>query len=125
MANLSSALSNCKSQSENHFGKNRPSVKFDLSNNGEGSPRNPVSSGSNENNSLAASMSIGDMTKSQVFNKKYLDYASRVREVNKAKDLLRINRDKMSFEMKTRFVKHIKRKLNIIQMIEDELKIDA
>ena len=48
-----------------------------------------------------------------------------MREVNKAKDLLRINRDKMSFEMKSRFVKHIKRKLNIIQMIEDELKIDA
>ena len=123
--NLSSALSNCKSHSEYNFGKNRPSVKFDLSNNGEVSPRNQASSGSNENISLGGSTSMGDLTKSQIFNKKYSDYTSRVKEVNKAKDVLRLKRDTMSFEMKSRFVNHIKRKLNIIQMIEDELKIDA
>ena len=45
--------------------------------------------------------------------------------MNKAKDVLRINRDKMNFEQKSRFVKHIKRKMAIIEMIEEELKIDG
>ena len=50
---------------------------------------------------------------------------SRVKEVNKAKDMLRKHREKMSFDSKSRFVKHIKRKMAIIEMIEEELKIDG
>ena len=55
-----------------------------------------------------------------MFNYKYKDYKSRIEEVNKAKVVLLANRDKMSIETKKRMVKHIKRKMMIIEMMEDE-----
>ena len=84
-----------------------------------------VTSNSHDGNMSLGMSASQDMTKSQIFNKRYSDYVSRVKEVNHAKEMLRINRDKMSFEMKSKFVKHIKRKMAIIEMIEDELKHDA
>ena len=49
----------------------------------------------------------------------------RVREVNKAKDVLKTNRHTMSTEVKKRMIKHIKHKMTIIGLIEDELKMDS
>ena len=49
----------------------------------------------------------------------------RVREVNKAKDVLKTNRNTMSIEVKKRMIKHIKHKMTIIGLIEDELKMDS
>ena len=55
-----------------------------------------------------------------MFNFKYKDYKSRIEEVNKAKLVLLANREKMSVETKKRMVKHIKRKMMIIEMMEEE-----
>ena len=55
-----------------------------------------------------------------MFNFKYKDYRQRIDEVNKAKTVLQANRDKMSVDTKKRMVKHIKRKMMIIEMMEEE-----
>ena len=45
------------------------------------------------------------------FNGRYKEYLKRVKEVNKAKSMLRINRDQMSYEVKKQMALHIKRKM--------------
>ena len=57
---------------------------------------------------------------SEMFDHKYEDYREKVDEVNKAKSFLLANRDKISEDTKRRMIKHIKRKMMIIEMIEEE-----
>ena len=57
---------------------------------------------------------------SEMFDHKYEDYREKVDEVNKAKSFLLANREKISEDTKRRMIKHIKRKMMIIEMIEEE-----
>ena len=99
------------STNKSDHNKAAQSVKFDLQNLDKNGP-------TEEEHQY--SPSIADK-----FDKKYNEYLERVKEVNKAKDMLRVNRDKMSNEAKAKFVKHIRRKMKIVEMIEEELKVDG
>ena len=64
------------------------------------------------------------MAKESHFNMRYRDYRQRIREVNAAKEILSCGRDNLSYEIKRKMVDHIKHKMAIIALIEDELKMD-
>lgn len=91
-------------------GNRRPSVTFKLSDS------------RHHFRSINSNLSIASQS---YFNYRYKDYLMRVREVNKAKEMLKNNRDQMSTEVKRRMIQHIKHKMKIISMIEDELKMDT
>ena len=73
---------------------------------------------------LIAIDSALSLAKDSHFNQRYLDYKYRIKEVNKAKDILKNNRQTMSIEVKKKMVAHIKHKMTIIQLIEEELQMD-
>ena len=74
----------------------------------------------NINRNLSQAQDLVKVAHDEMFNFKYKDYKSRIEEVNKAKLVLLANRDKMTVETKKRMVKHIKRKMMIIEMMEEE-----
>lgn len=71
--------------------------------------------------SINSALSIA---KESHFNQRYRDYKSRIEEVNKAKDILKNGRHTMSVEVKKKMIAHIKHKMTIIQLIEEELQMD-
>ena len=52
------------------------------------------------------------------FNRRYNDYKNRIKEVNKAKEILRNNKSTMSDQVKARMIEHIKHKMQIVSLIE-------
>ena len=89
----------------------QPSVKFAMHENS-----------SNNFRSLNSNLAIA---KESHFNKRYVDYVRRVKEVNKAKDMLKSNRESMSTDIKRQLIEHIKHKQQIIEMIEQELAMEG
>ena len=73
-------------------------------------------------NSVNSNLTIA---KESHFNQRYSDYLRRVKEINKAKQMLKNNRDTMSIEIKRQLVKHIKHKVQIIELIEEELAMES
>ena len=73
-------------------------------------------------NSVNSNLSIA---KESHFNQRYSDYLRRVKEINKAKQMLKNNRDNMSTDIKRQLVKHIKHKVQIIELIEEELAMES
>ena len=104
----------------NPFRDKRQSVKFKLEqeHGGKESERNHE----NISQLLDHAQVLVRAAHSEMFDHKYQDYRDKVDEVNKAKTFLLANRDKMSEETKRRMVKHIKRKMMIIEMIEEEFE---
>ena len=73
-------------------------------------------------NSINSNLTIA---KESHFNQRYNDYLRRVKEVNKAKQMLKNNRDAMSLDIKRQLVKHIKHKCQIVELIEQELAMES
>ena len=102
----------------NPFRDKRQSVKFKLEQEEKENDRNSE----NVSQVLEHAQVLVKAAHSEMFDHKYQDYRDKVDEVNKAKTFLRANRAKMSDETKRRMVKHIKRKMMIIEMIEEEFE---
>ena len=57
-------------------------------------------------------------------NQRYNDYLMRVKDVNNAKEILATNRHDLSMDVKKQMVTHIKNKMQIIKLIEEELAME-
>ena len=88
-----------------------PSVTFQLSKNFS----------SKDFDNVKSNLSIA---KESHFNHRYKDYLARVHEVNKAKEILKTNRESMSTDVKKRMIQHIKHKMQIVNLMEEELAMD-
>ena len=122
-SNATSTIGECErklissQRGSNPFKEKRQSVRFDMDYYDD---KENQSNLSNINKSINLASELVRVAQEEMFNHKYKDYKSKIDEVNKAKIVLQANRYKMSFETKKRLVKHIKRKLMIIEMMEEE-----
>ena len=94
----------------------KQSVRFKINKNELNSSSSHQLKGINTNLTIA---------KENNFNTRYTEYVQRVQEVNKAKDMLKTNKDSMSSEIRNKMIKHIKHKMIIIKMIEEELQMEG
>ena len=104
-------MSNCGMLEDHNNNTRRHSVTFKLHKDSSHNLR-----------SLSSALAVA---KESHFNQRYKEYKERVKEVNQAKEMLLNGRDQMSFEVKKRLVSHIKHKMAIIGLIEEELRMDS
>ena len=105
--------------------KRRPSVTFNLTGRGATCGGVDVDTDDVQQKHFRSINSNLSIASQSFFNQRYNDYLRRVSEVNKAKDLLKTNRQTMGAEVKKRMIQHIKHKMTIVSLIEDELKMDS